>query len=500
LPLSGNDGKEAIPKFLFYLVVVFPLWLLVLVPLAILTYPTKFFMNKKKKVTPTTAAVTPSAVVPNERIIPLAERRLDLVIYGATGFTGGLAARYVAKNYGTTIKWAIAGRRAEALATVRAAFAAEAQNPELLKHVEIIVADAHDAAALRALAESTRAVATTAGPFALQGTPLVEQCVRAGTGCCDITGETDWVRTLIDKYDAVARQTGARIVNFCGHDCVPWDLAVMQAAQKLRADHGEDLVSVACYDEIIGTMSGGTVATLLHSLDGRIKYRAALPFDPLMKGYTKPAAGATAAPDADAQTASRSVTVAKNISFLGYDKAALLGRGSWLGPFVMAAVMANCIRRSNAVNNYSGGQRLAYREGMVYPSFMAGFVDLVFGLCFITCLQTPALIALLRLVVPKPGEGPSEAEMDAGFLKVTVQGRGSAGTNVAAACYFPTDPGYRDTARMLVESALALALDGDKLDVGGGVFTPAACQKQVLADRLTATGSQFQVATLPARR
>jgi len=209
-----------------------------------------------------------------------------------------------------------------------------------------------------------------------------------------------------------------------------------------------------------------------------------------------PAAAVTAAAAADAAAPSRSVTVARNQTFLGYDSKALLGQGSWVGPFVMAVVMANCIRRSNAVNNYSAGGKLVYREAIAYPGFTVAFSDMMFNLVFAVCLFNPLLLAVLKRVVPQPGDGPSEAEMDQGFLKVTAQGRGERGTQVAAAFYFPTDPGYRDTARMLVESALALALNHEQIDVGGGVYTPATCLKQVLIDRLVASSSAFEVATV----
>lgn len=239
------------------LLVVFPLWLCVLLPVALITYPFSFLMKKKKPARAAAAPTAPAAITPNATQIPLADRRLDVVLFGATGFTGRLAARYMARAYGTKVRWGIAGRRAEALNALRASLAAEVGDPALTEHVQVITADAQDEGALRALAESTRVVATTAGPFSLHGTALVSACVRAGTSYADITGETDWVRAMIDGYDECARATGARIVHFAGHDCIPWDLCVYKIAEKLRTEHnGEALTSVTCYDQIVGTASG----------------------------------------------------------------------------------------------------------------------------------------------------------------------------------------------------------------------------------------------------
>lgn len=156
----------------------------------------------------------------------------------------------------------------------------------------------------------------------------------------------------------------------------------------------------------------------------------------------------------------------------------------------MAAVNANAVRRSNALNGYS--PVLVYREGMLFPSFFAGVVSLVNMLFFGAALMIPPFEWLLRkFVLPKPGEGPSKEDMDRGFLRVSAIGRGQSGKEVHGYIYFPTDPGYRDTARMLVESGLVLALQGDQVKVGGGLYTPAACQGRLLLDRLVDTGCSF---------
>jgi len=194
---------------------------------------------------------------------------------------------------------------------------------------------------------------TTAGPFDKYGSSLVRCCAEFGTDYCDITGETDWVRKMIDMYDDRARETGAHIVHFCGHDCVPWDIIVYEMSKKLKS-LGDNIVEISCYDEINANASGGTLDTVFHSLGNRMKYKSRLGFDPLLKTGDG--------------SKSTSIFKAKNQSWLAYSSQ----HKCWTGPFVMAMVMANCIRRSHCLNDYS--PKLVYREAVVFPSFMAGWI------------------------------------------------------------------------------------------------------------------------------
>jgi|EP01049_Picozoa_sp_SAG25_P005685 short subunit dehydrogenase-like uncharacterized protein len=404
-----------------------PLWLCLLLPVTLLwlLVSTPF----KKCCAPASAksAAPAASSAPAAASASQAEQELDLVIFGATGFTGQLVARYLAQPERAHIRWAIAGRRVTALKALRAQLVAEAESSSsssgqqhvVLAQLPLIVADSSDAASLRALVSRTKVVLSTVGPFALYGTPLVQACAEHGTDYCDITGESDWVREMVDRYDDLARATGARIVHFCGHDCVPWDLAVDAVAKRLRDEHEEELVSVRCYDEIRGSASGGTIATIFASLSDRAKYRAVTctGFDPLFKA-APPYSGAS-----DCRTR------AANQSFLGYSQEA----GCWVGPFVMAMVMANAVRRSNALNRYS--KKLIYAEAKVYPNFFAGFVDVFTMMIFGTCLMCPLWRWLLRTcVLPKPGQGPTPHSMDSNFLRVTTIGEGDKGTT--AKCQF----------------------------------------------------------------
>eukprot|EP00981_Chlorochromonas_danica_P011248 scaffold3825_cov179-Ochromonas_danica.AAC.5 len=498
LPLS--DNLQTLPLFAAFVGVVTPAYLLLLLPLTALTQLvgglTTFLLPKAIGKAEAKHAVVEDPKVLVQGIQKKASdsegRIYDIVLFGATGFTGKLAAIYIAKQYkDSNLRWAIAGRRLSALKAIQAELA---QYDKKCATLPIILADSFDEKSLDDLTSQTKVVITTAGPFDKYGSSLVKSCVCKcytslpcllswpdnaflyvvhGTHYCDITGETDWVRKMIDQYDDVARVSGSRIVHFCGHDCVPWDLATLDCAKALLKK-GEHLTEISVYDEVNTGPSGGTIATVFHILNHRERVKTLLGFDPLLKTISGEKA--------------TSRFVAANPLFLGYSKE---HGGCFTTPFPMAMVMANCVRRSHVLNQYS--DKLIYREAAVQPSFMAAYVQYVGLLIFGTALFFPPLRFLLQKILPEPGQGPSEKDMDAGYLHITAYGRGDGGSRVKATFYFPTDPGYRDTGRMLVESGLVLALEGEKVKVGGGVWTPAACQGELLRDRLLATGSALTV-------
>jgi short subunit dehydrogenase-like uncharacterized protein len=475
LPLSG---WSALGPFMFYTTIVFPVWLVVLLPTTLVCQLGKrVFGSKRPSGREPLPQLTASEVTAVQELQTpaLDAREFDLVLFGATGFTGRLAAQYLLTQYGVnkTVRWAIAGRRPDALQALVENLAAI--NPSV-RDLPILIADTSKPLTVAEIVRRTRAVASTVGPFCLYGTPLVHVCALLGTSYCDITGESDWVRNMIDKFDDLARSTGARIVNFCGHDCIPWDLAVYKLNEQIqRVSSSDELAEVTFFDELSGELSGGTLETIFTSLSGRKAVKNTLGFDPLMK-----------TPEG---VKSDSRLTAKNQAWMGFNSMFK----SWVGPFVMAMVMANCVRRSNAMNKYGGN--VVYKEALVYPGFMAGTVSTIQNILFATALFCPPLRALMvATVLPKPGQGPSTETMDKGFLRLTGFARGVNGTRAQAVMFFPTDPGYRDTARMLVESGLALSLDRSKIKAPGGLHTPATCMPDVLLARLLRTGTTFQIA------
>ncbi len=397
------------------------------------------------------------------------KREFDLVVFGATGFTGKMVAAHIAKTYGVgkTVKWAIAGRSKGKL---------DAVAKDLGCDVPIIIADSGDVNSLSTMVRSTKVIVSTAGPFLLYGSELVRQCSMNGTHYCDITGEIDWIRIMIDLYSDAAEKSGAKIIPLCGHDCIPWDLSVLALSNEFKK-RGDTLTTVNCYDEIRGSASGGTVATIFTALSNRRKYKAALGFDPLLRTSEGTKCDAHYKPDVQMT--------------LGYSSE----YQSWVGFFIMSMVMANCVRRSNVLLGYS--KKLTYSEARVHANFFSAFNEAVGLIIFSAFLVIPPLswLALKLGVMPSPGEGPSAATMDKGFLKITSFGHGADKSSkpIKAIMYFPTDPGYRDTARMLAESGLLLALEQEKTAKNAGFHTPASGLGMPLLDRLVATGSSFEI-------
>jgi short subunit dehydrogenase-like uncharacterized protein len=380
-----------------------------------------------------------------------------------------LAAQYIAEQYGTSVNWAIVGRRESALKAVREELS---QINSSLKDLNILVASASNKEELTRVARSTRVVLSTVGPFARYGTLLVSVCASEGTSYCDITGEVAWVREMIDRYDDVARETNARVVHLCGHDSVPWDLLTRQLATQL-ASSDEKLVKVNIYDEINSAPSGGTIETLFNSLETPHQHKSKNKWDPLL----------------NLSDGSKGQDTRSQLHGLVPSYSSDMKR--WTGNFVMSPVNFGVVKRCNAVLRYGPHDaKLVYAEAKVYPGFMAAVIEFVWTLYFGVLLVLPPAKWIARACcLPKPSEGPSKKKMDEGFLKLTGFGTGSSGTKVTASIWFPTDPGYRDTARMLVESGLALALNSEKIDQVGGIWMPGCCQGSVLLDRLVNTGT-----------
>lgn len=469
--LPGSSYVQAVPTCVAMVCVGIPFLLGVLVPIAIVsTIITKTSNLFTKDSTPNT---TEPLGEPKNKLPKLTSkdpREFELIIFGATGFTGQLVAAYLAKTYGNKLKWAIAGRSQSKLEKVRQDIG--------MKDLSIVIADSGDVDALNALVRRTKVVITTAGPFLLYGSELLRQCAQNGTHYCDITGETDWVRIMIDKYDDVARESGAKIVPLCGHDCVPWDLSVLRLATEFQKD-GDMLTEVHCYDEILASASGGTMKTVFTALANRRHYKATLGFDPLLKNNQGLKSECTLKPDVQVATT--------------YSKE----HGHMVGFFFMSMVMANCIRRSNALLEYS--KKLVYYEAIVYPNVFTA-INTTIGTFMLGAIIAAPPVSWLFLklgLIPSPGQGPSSSDMDKGFLKITSYGYGrdkrANSKPIKAVFYFPTDPGYRDTARMLAESGLLLALEQEKTSKTGGIMTPAAGLGAPLVDRLCATGSSMEV-------
>jgi short subunit dehydrogenase-like uncharacterized protein len=423
-------------------------------------------------------------VVDASQIIPREQRKYDIVILGATGFTGRLAARHLAQQYGcngTKVRWAIAGRSQSKLNQVKEDLAKEL-GIEGMKQIDSIIVDTSVASTMPALVEQTRVVASTAGPYTLYGSPVVEFCAKFGTHYVDITGEVDWVKAMAHQWNSVARKTGAKLVPFCGHDSIPWDFSVMKLQSILKKECNDNLVAATFWDESLGGAPGGTFATVLNTIDGESTKPPPNTNDPFLK----------------LPNGSKSEYVAKaNLPML-ISKAHSPWDGSsskrWTMPFIMAPINFAVVQWSHALRN-EGSKTLFYKESMLLPDFKSAFTAFSGLIMFGASLFNPLTGYFVRKAIPPPGEGPPMDAMEKKhFLCVYGEGVGEKGNRVESTFYLPQDPGCLETSRMLIESGLCLALQEKELParaVEGGFWTPSTALGDVLEKRLLEVGMEW---------
>jgi short subunit dehydrogenase-like uncharacterized protein len=380
----------------------------------------------------------------------MSERAFEIVLYGATGYTGRLVAEHLLKTYGVggKVQWAVAGRDAAKLAAVMAEIGAPNGLP-------IIVADAGDPASLEAMVGQADAIISTVGPYQLYGSPLVAACAAAGTDYVDLTGESNWIAAMIDAHQAAAKASGARLVFSCGFDSIPFDVGVFFAQEAAKQRFGAYAPRVrGRVRGLKGGLSGGTLASGMATQaaaqkDPGVGALLANPFA-LTPGFTGPAQ-----PDGDTPYE---------------DKVA----GSWVGPFMMAGINTKAVHRTNLLLGHPWGEGFQYDEmqtldgppGAAPAGGMGGFNFGAGGL-------------------PKPGEGPSREERETGFYDILCIADFGDGRTLRAAVKGDMDPGYGSTAKILGEAGLCLRAV-PRATTPGGCWTPAAAMGDALIQRLPA--------------
>ena len=404
------------------------------------------------------------------------QRDFGIVLFGATGFVGRLTAMYLAGHAPSEVRVALAGRSRERLEALR-----DEIGP-LAAPWALLVADSSDADDMAELASRTAVVATTVGPYLKYGQLLAEQCARHGTHYADLTGEVLYVRAIADRLHGMAADSGARIVNSCGFDSVPSDLAVLMAHRHARAEGaGELQAATLVLVSASGGLSGGTVDSLRTQL-------AATRADAALRGVLADpyalspdrSAEADLGPQPDAFVPYRDTFV-----------------GAWVSPFLMASYNTRIVRRSNALQDWAYGKELRYREvhGFGGPAapVLAGGVAAGLGAMGLA-MRTPLTRGVLDRVLPTPGQGPSERTRARGHFRTDTHVRTVAGARYVATVAAQGDPGYAATSVMLGESALSLALDD--LPAAAGVLTPATGIGMPLVERLRDTGFRMTVTPL----
>ena len=390
-------------------------------------------------------------------------KKYKIVIFGATGFTGELCAKFMSERY-SDIPMAIAGRSQEKLEKIKT------------KHnlsFPIIVADAFDVDALDKMCKDAEVVLSTAGPYHKYGSDLLGACVKNGCHYVDITGESFWIKDMIEKHHTEAGEKGLRIINACGFDSAPSDLGVFYAINQVVGN----VKSVQCFQAWKGEASGGTMETMFSSMDAKLAKGGLGKFSLNPKNSIS---------ENQKKNTSDKIKVQK-IPHLG----------GWTGPFVMALPNTRVVRRSAALSKTVGkyyGDDFVYSEGAYYSKKGAAkkvtFMTIALGLIIVSPLRK-----LLRGFFRKPGEGPSQEAMDSGFFKsrflVETQDGFSAFSMSSSG-----DPGYKMTSRMACESALCLAVENpDELPGGagfGGLLTPSIGLGNIFIKRLKNIGVAFK--------
>ncbi|MCB1633129.1 MAG: saccharopine dehydrogenase NADP-binding domain-containing protein [Xanthomonadales bacterium] len=405
--------------------------------------------------------------------------RFDLVVYGATSFVGQILSRYLHERFppGGALRWAIAGRSKSKLEALRDELGA---TPESLP---LLLAEAHDDAALAQLCAQTRVVASTVGPYALYGESLVRQCAEAGTDYCDLTGEPQWIRRMLQAHEGAAQASGARIVHCCGFDSIPSDLGVLYLQDQARQRFGETCVGIQMRVKAMrGAASGGTVASLLQAVKEASANKA------LRRELANPYS--LCSEDKHPKTRQR------NIHGAQFDQ----GFDAWVAPFVMAPINTRIVQRTHALLGRPwGGESFRYDEASLMgkglkgrlsaSAFSAGLTAFMLGAAL-----PPTRWALQRFVLPAPGEGPSPEAQARGFYDLRFLGQTASGQTIRCKVTGDRDPGYGSTAKILGEAAAMLALETPKGEPVGGFWTPATALGLPLIARLRErSGLSFEV-------
>ncbi len=386
-------------------------------------------------------------------------REFDVIVFGATGYTGRLVAEHLLKSHGAagTVKWAMAGRNKDKLAEVRGFIGAPTVMP-------LIVADSDQRATLEAMAARTKVVISTAGPYQLYGSNLVAACAKTGTDYVDLTGESHWIAAMTAAHETEAKRSGARIVFSCGFDSIPFDLGVWFVEEAAKKKFGAYASRVrGRIRGLKGGLSGGTLAS------GQATMAAA---------QKNPAIGQTLADPFALTTGFKGPTQPDGDT--SYEDKVT---GSWVGPFMMAGINTKAVHRTNFLLGHPWGTDFRYDEmqmldGPPAPSAGPGLGGFNFG----------------AAGMPKPGEGPTKEERETGWYDILFIAETGDGRTVRAAVKGDRDPGYGSTSKILAESALALAFDVPHSVTAGGCWTSAAAMAPALLKRLPArAGLTFDV-------
>lgn len=407
--------------------------------------------------------------------------KYDLVVYGATGFTGRLIVDYIIQEYGVNnndFSWAIAGRNKSSLYKIRGSY--ELFDPKS-KNIPIILADCEDPDSLDRMTSSCSIIISTVGPYLKYGSYLVESCVKNKTHYCDLTGEVQFIRQSIVKNDSKAKLNKVKVVHCCGFDSLPSDLGVQMLQSSSIEKFNEPCNYVTTYASARGGLSGGTFSSMINIFD-HIKLN----------------------PD--------SQHIFKNLYCLDTNEDNLLSvsrkslksiiwsseEEGWLCPFIMSGINSRVVYKTNSISDFQYGTDFSYSEVSFFKKGISGFLNaykLYLSLIILRiALSFSPLLYILRLFyIPKPGKGPSKEIMHNGYFKMRIKGQTSNQDSSQVTVYGNSDPGYSATAKMITESALSILLNKDEIPESFGVLTPASAIGPIVIGRLKTKGITFTI-------
>ena len=391
------------------------------------------------------------------------EREFEIILWGASGFTGRLVADYLYKKYGNNgkLRWAIGGRSKQKLEAIAADVTGDKEG------LAVVIANSNDEASLKSLAARSQVVCTTVGPYALYGTSLVAACVENGTHYCDLTGEILWMDRTIKQFQSQAELTGARIVHTCGFDSIPSDMGVYFLQRQMQAIYGVPARHIKYRAKSFsGGFSGGTVYSMINMLD-EVQKKPGLQHS-LDDPYLLNPEGSYRGDDANEQ----------NIAVYDHDFQ------SWTSPFPMALINTRVVRRSNALMDDAYGRDFRYDEATLSESSIKAHIAAFGSLAMMGSMGISPIRKLLQGFLPAPGQGPSQEKRENGFYEIHFHGVHPSDRNkdMRAIVSGDMDPGYGSTSKMLAECAVCLVKDG--IQIAGGFWTPASAMGDALLDRL----------------
>lgn len=396
----------------------------------------------------------------------MASPHFDIVVFGATSFVGQILTRYLWETYRSEdLNWAIAARSTSKLNELKASLGDGAME------LPVLIADAEDEQSLKAMCEQAGLVVSTVGPYALYGEGLVKSCAETGTDYCDLTGEVQWMKQMIERYQKSAQASGARLVHACGFDSIPSDLGVFFCQERAQEHYGKYCQHIKMrVRKMRGGLSGGTVASMINGAKeamGNPELRRQLkdPYSlcPPNHGYWARQHNPQVEHDEDLR--------------------------SWAAPFVMSSINTRVVFRSNALAGDRYGKDFRYDEAILTGEGGKGKLRALglqggMGAFGLGVVVPPTRWVLQRFVLPKPGEGPSPKAQEKGYYEIDFVGRTADGSIVHTLVTGDRDPGYGSTAKMLGQAAMCLAYDVDKNSLPGGFWTPATAMDGKLIPRL----------------